>query len=181
MLFAPKRMWMKPSHFFLPCRPPTTPRATKRTTNSGRLWNGYYAYRTRKLRVTACLGEHTLTWGQPRPLVSLNCLYLRREQPISEKTYQSPLPILKPSHRLFCFFTIATRSFTATYSLRMGRSWCYFVEVVGHIQTISMYVVSQNHVRVSTPSCDSKSLHSLPATLKVKAEYSSWNVGDKSQ
>lgn len=132
MLFTPKRMWMKPSHFLLPCKPQTAPRATKRTIHSTRLWNGYYAYRTRKMRMTACLGEHTLIRGQPRPLVSLNCLYLRYGHPVSEKTYQSPLPILKPSHRFFCFFNIATGLFTATYSLRMGRSWCDFGEVVGH-------------------------------------------------
>lgn len=41
MLFTPKRMWMKPSQFLLPCRPQTTPRATKRTIHSRRLWNGY--------------------------------------------------------------------------------------------------------------------------------------------
>ena len=82
------------------------------------------------MRVTAYLGE--LTLEQPRPLVSLNCLYLRHGNPISEKTYQSSIPILKPSHHLFCFFNTATESFTATYSLRMGRSWCDCEEVVGH-------------------------------------------------
>lgn len=95
MLFAPKRMWMKPSHFFLPCRPQTTPRATKRTIQSRRLWNGYYAYWTRKLPMTACLGEHTFTCGQSRPLVSLNCLYLTTRAPNFRENIPKPNAYLK--------------------------------------------------------------------------------------
>jgi len=95
MLLTHKRMWMKVSHFLLPCRPQTTPRATKRTKQGRRLWNGYYAYGTRQLRMTACLGEHTLVCGQSRPLVSLNCLYLTTWAPNFRENIPKPTAYLK--------------------------------------------------------------------------------------
>jgi hypothetical protein len=80
---------------------------------------------------------------------------------------QSPLPILKPSNHFFFLQhsdkIIHSYIFTAygqkLARLRGGRG--------SFIHTGSVYMVSQNHVRVSPPSCDSEWPHSLPQPYRV--------------
>jgi len=53
--------------------------------------------------MTACLGEHTLVCGQSRPLVSLNCLYLRTWVPNFRENIPKPTAYLKTKSSFILF------------------------------------------------------------------------------